>query len=209
MAVSLSLSFVALVSALLLVTARQAVEDPTGADADSRAELTLKGIFNYFWKKDPYNKKVEFLFSCGQIGQTGSAQLSQCSCYDLSSCVNCFRWWTGITVESVATYGIHMNTTNHSSLPDVVYNHSPYNANWDPASHPQCTHIDDFLWYGIAYLRVYDWLSVSIQITVLAIDHCCSFVLILISWHFTPSSLISCYDTRKQATNAYSSLLCD
>ena len=66
-------------------------------------------------------------------------------------------------MESVATYGIrfYMNTTNHSTLPDMIYSHSPYNANWDPKTVVTCTFIDDFLWYGIAYLRVYDWLSVS------------------------------------------------
>ena len=153
-------SIVLFTLALVAVTLIAAERNKQGpADADSRAELTLKGLFNYFWKHDPKHKDIEFLFSCGTIGEIGTSRISQCSCYDLSSCVNCFRWFTGIAVESVATYGIHMNTTNHSSLPDVVYNHSPYNANWDGIA--QCTYIDDFLWYGIAYLRVYEWLSVS------------------------------------------------
>ena len=130
-------------------------------DADSRTELTLEGLFNYFWKTDPNNKNIEFLFACGQLGLMGSGSQGQCSCYTSTACVNCYRWWTAVMMESVATYGIHMNSTDNSSLPNVVYSHSPYNAKWDPTLVSTCTYIDDFLWYGIAYLRVYDWLSVS------------------------------------------------
>lgn len=152
-----------LVTLAVLVAVTQARQNngskPRDTAASSRSELTLKGLFNYFWKTDPSNKKIEFLFVCGELGEVGSASLGQCSCYNPSSCVNCYRWWTGIVVESVATYGIYMNTSNHSSLPDAVYSHSPYNANWDAGS--ECTYVDDFVWYGIAYLRVYDWLSVS------------------------------------------------
>lgn len=130
-------------------------------DADTRLDLTLKGIFNYYWKEDPYHKKIEFLFACGQLGMAGTGTQGQCSCYVTNACVNCYRWWTAIMVESVATYSIHTNSSNFTSLPSTVYSHSPYNANYNPASAVTCTYIDDFLWYGIAYLRVYDWLSVS------------------------------------------------
>jgi hypothetical protein len=130
------------------------------SDAVSRSQLTLNGLFNYYWKSDPSNKNIKFLFACGQLGLMGSGNQGQCSCYTPTSCINCYRWWTGIMMESVATYGIYMNTSNHSSLPDTVFSHSPYNAKWDAVA--TCTYIDDFLWYGIAYLRVYDWLSVSL-----------------------------------------------
>ena len=131
------------------------------ADAETRCELSLQGLLNYYWKNDPVHKKIQFLFACGQIGEIGTANPGQCSCYSPTSCVNCYRWWTAITVESVATYGIYMNTTNHSALPNIVYSHSPYNAQYIPSATYLCTFIDDFLWYGIAYLRVYDWLHVS------------------------------------------------
>lgn len=151
-----------LLGVVLLVTASQRERSSPGeVDAASRAELTLKGLFNYYWKNDPRDKEIEFLFACGQLGLMGTSKQSQCSCYAPSSCVNCYRWWTAIMMESVATYGMYMNTSNHSGLPDVVYSHSPYNANWNPSAAVPCTYIDDFLWYGIAYLRVYDWLSVS------------------------------------------------
>ena len=152
----------AAVAALVVATAlaERTSSELRGADAASRSELTFKGLFNYFWKNDPQHKKIEFLFVCGELGYVGSGSASQCSCLNPSSCVNCYRWWTATTMESVATYGIYMNTSNHSSLPDVVFSHSPYNAEWDATA--VCTYIDDFLWYGIAYLRVYDWLSVSV-----------------------------------------------
>ena len=153
--------FAVLLVLLALVSSTSGRDTQLGdSDAVSRAELTLQGLFNYYWKNDPSHKQIKFLFACGQLGQMGTAKPSQCSCYSPSSCVNCYRWWTAIMMESVATYGIYMNTSNHSSLPDTIYSHSPYNAKWDAVA--TCTFVDDFLWYGIAYLRVYDWLAVSI-----------------------------------------------
>ena len=146
--------FIALVFLLLATLAKQ-----NGSDAPSRSELTLKGLFNYYWKNDPKHKQIKFLFTCGQLGQMGTASQSKCSCSTPSSCINCYRWWTAIMMESLATHGILTNTSNYSTLPDIVYSHSPYNPKWDAKA--TCTYIDDFLWYGIAYLRVYDWLSVS------------------------------------------------
>jgi len=132
------------------------------ATAANRTVATLNGVFNYYWKGDPYHKHIKFLFACGQIGEVGTGSPGQCSCYSLTQCVNCYRWWTAILVESVASYGILMNTTNHTDVPNTVFNHSPYNSNWVPGSTYSCSYIDDFLWYGIAYLRVYDWTSVSL-----------------------------------------------
>lgn len=64
-----------------------------------------------------------------------------------------------MALESIATYGIYTNTTNHSEVADVIFDHSPYNAEWNATA--SCTFMDDFSWYGIAYLRVYEWLKVS------------------------------------------------
>ena len=154
---------VSLVMIGLLVTPAQQqqinVKSKT-VSAQSRCQLTLNGLFDYYWKNDPYHKKIYYLFVCGQIGNLGTSNQGRCSCYAPSSCVNCYRWWTAIMMESVATYGIHMNTSNHSSLPAIIYSHSPYNAKWDASG--LCSYVDDFLWYGIAYLRVYDWLHVSL-----------------------------------------------
>ncbi len=126
-------------------------------EAKVRAQLTLDGFFNYYWKKDQNNQNIAFFFACGQIGGDGTSDVNQCSCYSTSACVNCYRWWSAVALESVATYGIFMNTTNNSIVADMTYEHSPYNANWNPDN----AFIDDFLWYGITYLRVYEWLNVS------------------------------------------------
>lgn len=127
----------------------------TNTDAKTRAQQALDGLFDYYWKNDPNEKDIKFFFVCGQIGQGNGAV---CSCDSSPTpCTDCYRWWSAVTLESVATYGIYMKTTNHSNVADITFNHSPYNSDWPPEN----AFIDDFLWYGIAYLRVYDWLNVS------------------------------------------------
>ena len=129
---------------------------PTGT---YRAQLTLEGLMQYYWKHDPITKNVSFFFACGQIGGQGSpANWAQCSCNNPTSCLNCYRWWDAVAMESLATYGIHTNSTNNSDIPALVFEHSPYNGGWNGKSH---TFVDDFAWYGIAYLKVYQWLNVS------------------------------------------------
>lgn len=134
----------------------------TDTDAETRLEQTLNGLFNYYWKEDPNNKGIEFFFACGAIGALGGSTLDQCSCYNPDVCLNCYRWWSAVAVESIATYGIYMNTTNNSVVANMTFDHSAYNANWNPDN----AFIDDFLWYGMAYLRVYDWLKVRKYSTV-------------------------------------------
>lgn len=146
---------------LLLCFVPQAISDLESVkDPEVRAQVTLEGFFHYFWKRDQNDKSIEFFFSCAQIGGDGTPKVDQCSCDKPSSCVHCYRWWMAVALESVASYGMYMNTTNHSSVSDMLYNHSPYNAKWNATA--ACTYIDDFLWYGIAYLRVYEWLGVSL-----------------------------------------------
>lgn len=125
-------------------------------DAESRVQQAMGGLFNYYWKKDPINKDIEFFFACAQIGEIGSP--GQCTCVNPTACLECYRWWSAVALEAVATYGIYMNTTNHTNIPDAIFDHSPYNSNWKPEN----AFIDDFLWYGITYLRVHEWLKVSI-----------------------------------------------
>ena len=127
--------------------------------ASMRAQQTLHGLLEYYWSHDPAAKDVSFFFACGQIGAQGSpADWTKCSCYNQQSCLNCYRWWDAIAIESLATYGMYTNTTNHSSIPQSVFDHSPYNGDWSASAH---TFVDDFAWYGMAYLRVYEWLNVS------------------------------------------------
>jgi len=133
--------------------------------SQQKAYLTLEGIFNYYWKEDPSAAQIKFLFVCGQIGGVGKLhEESTCTCDEPKSCVNCYRWFDAVTLETIATYGIYMNTKNHSDVPDIVFEHSPYNGNWNATAY--CTFIDDFSWYGLAYLRVYEWLKVII------VNHC-------------------------------------
>ena len=129
------------------------------ADAATRAFQTLEGLFNYYWKSDPQATNVKFLFVCGQVGGWGSPHSeSECSCDHPKSCVNCYRWYDAIALESLATYGIYTQSKNHSDIAETIYDHSPYNGDWNATA--ACTYIDDFTWYGIAYLRVYEWLMV-------------------------------------------------
>ena len=130
----------------------------TTADAATRAQLTLNGLFHYFWKNDPKAKGIQFFFACGQIGGIGGQNNAQCSCEKPSWCTNCYRWWDALVMESVATYGIYMKTRNNSDLASKIYPHSPYNKNFDGTD--LCTYVDDFVWYAIAYLRFYEWLGV-------------------------------------------------
>ena len=130
------------------------LKSTTDTDAKIRAQQALGGFFDYYWKNDTSNSNIKFFFVCGQIGEGIGGE---CTCQDPSSCVSCYRWWSAVALESVATYGIYMNTTNHSGVADMTFDHSPYNSNWQPEN----AFIDDFLWYGIAYLRVYEWLNVS------------------------------------------------
>ena len=130
-----------------------------GTGATTRAEQTMSGMLHYYWSSDPLHPKIKYFLVCGQTGGVGeSGYAGRCTCVDPKSCVNCYRWYDAVSLESVATYGIYMNTTNNSMVPETIFNHSPYNADWNATA--ECTFIDDFSWYGLAYLRVYEWLKV-------------------------------------------------
>ena len=126
-----------------------------------RANYTLQGLLEYYWMTDPVYNQIQFFFACGQIGGGGSPYIwNKCSCYSVQSCVNCYRWWDAVTLESIATFGIYTGSKDHSTIPEVIFSHSPYNSKWDATSKYYCTFVDDFAWYGIAYLRVHEWLKV-------------------------------------------------
>ena len=134
------------------------------SDPADRVNQTLQGLFHYYWTSDPEAKTIKFFFACGQIGGGGSPyKWNKCSCYEPTACVNCYRWWDAVTLESVATHGIYTNSTEYSEIADIIFDHSPYNSKWDAHTTQSCTFIDDFTWYGIAYLRVYEWLKVKLS----------------------------------------------
>lgn len=139
----------------------------TCTNASTRAEQALHGLLTYFWKADPVaasiNLTIKFFFACGQIGGVDIGHPSECTCVsgNPDSCTNCFRWYDAVILEAVANYGIYANTMNNSQVPQTMFAHSPYNANWNAKD--LCTYIDDFSWYGLAYLRVYEWLKVIIE----------------------------------------------
>ncbi len=127
-------------------------------DPISRANQTLQGMFQYYWSMDPNHKNISFFFSCGQMGGWGYASWDRCSCKNPTSCSDCYRWWDAVAMESIANYGILTDGgKEHSTIPDEIFKYSPYNANW-PSSYS--TYVDDFVWYGISYLKVYEWLKV-------------------------------------------------
>ena len=130
------------------------------SEASTRAEQAIQGLLQYYWLPDAVPKKhpgVRFFLACGQIGDPTFH--GSCSCGDSpDSCVNCYRWYDGVTLESIATHGIYTKSKVNAHVADVVYAHSPYNAGWNATA--ACTFMDDFSWYGIAYLRVYEWLQV-------------------------------------------------
>ena len=133
-------------------------------DAVSRAEQTLQGLFRYYWTHDPQSIDIGFFFACGQIGGWGPPrQWTQCGCYTASACTDCYRWWDAVALESVATYGIYTNTKEYMYIADQIFNHSPYNAKWNATA--ICTFMDDFSWYGITYLRMYEWSKVRNCVT--------------------------------------------
>ena len=127
-------------------------------EATYRTQQAMQGLFHYYWRQDSQVKQIEFFFACGQIGNGGSS----CTCENSVSCTSCYRWWDAVAMESVATYGIYTGSKNNSKIADTIFAHSPYNSNWPAETY--CTFIDDFAWYGIAYLRVYEWLKVDFQL---------------------------------------------
>ena len=131
---------------------------PLSVSPETRFSEALDGLFDYFWSVDPNNSDIGFFFSCGQIGGLGplAKNWTECSCSTAKFCSDCYRWWDAISLESIADYGIHTNTTLRLDVAHNFYAHSPYNSHWK-----SCTFIDDFLWYGITYLKVYEWLNVS------------------------------------------------
>ena len=167
---------------MLLVSSSQLVCPATAIPPDPivRVNQTLQGMLQYYWTHDPINKNISFFFACGQMGGWGSTTWDHCACKNPSSCSDCYRWWDAVALESIANYAMLIGREGEgegfADMPDQIYAHSPYNAFW-PSKYS--TYVDDFGWYGIAYLKVYGWLKVCpliiycyiLQVKV-AIDSC-------------------------------------
>ena len=133
------------------------------ASPESRVQEAIDGLFEYFWSNDPQDSSIGFFFACGEIGGLGpyAKNWTECSCDSPDYCPGCYRWWDATILESIADHGIFNKTTQRASVADNFFAHSPYNSHWS-----SCTYIDDFLWYGITYLKVYEWIDVSENVLV-------------------------------------------
>ena len=148
-----------LVSLLLLTPS--VVQARSQSEVTTRADETFQALLHYFWRHDPANKSIGFFFACGQVGGYGVPDAwDKCGCYTPETCTNCYRWWDAVGLEAVANYGIYTKSNKYSYVPEAIFSHSPYNADWNATKY--CSFIDDFSWYGIAYLRVYEWLKVML-----------------------------------------------
>ena len=136
-----------------------------------RATAAVDGLFEYYQRRDPKASAppATFFFACGQIGGSAPDWLlpisaNECACEsgDSYACVNCYRWWSAVALESLASYAIASGVTPADSAgariieaAQSTWEHAPYNGFWNATEHP--TWVDDFAWYGLAYMRVYDW----------------------------------------------------
>jgi hypothetical protein len=153
-----------------LIASGNAAPPPIDVTPLARASATVDGLFTYYFRREPNRTlPAAFFFSCGQIG--GSAPehapplpASQCQCEseDEFGCVNCYRWWSAVALEALASYAIAANLTSSDAggarilaAAESMWRHAPYNAAWNATKHP--TWVDDFAWYGLAYARMHDW----------------------------------------------------
>eukprot|EP00118_Oscarella_pearsei_P006320 m.28584 g.28584 ORF g.28584 m.28584 type:complete len:829 (+) comp30869_c0_seq1:20-2506(+) len=110
---------------------------------------------------------AQFFFACGQIGGLAPRDKSigygscQCELDWPSACVACYRWWSAIALEACVNFVIESGMALNVSLAarimhiaESMWIHSPYNADWNAEA--TAVFIDDFAWYSLAYLRVYD-----------------------------------------------------
>ena len=115
------------------------------------------------------NSAATFYFSCGQIGglgpMGGSTGINTCGCETEWSfgCTNCYRWWSAVALEASVNYCIAAGMAWNSTGPcaevtkaaESTWAHAPYNDIWDASI--SAVYIDDFTWYSLAYIRVYEW----------------------------------------------------
>ena len=111
---------------------------------------------------------ASFFFACGQVGGSAAPDVpvlpSQCACVSdwPRACENCYRWWSAVSLEAMVNFAIAADLPSSSddyqrtlSAAESMHLHAPYDAGWNATQHP--TWIDDFAWYGLAYMRVHEW----------------------------------------------------
>ena len=112
---------------------------------------------------------AQFYFSCGQMGglapygQTTSVYTCLCESDWPYDCTNCYRWWSAVALEASINFcmakGLTPSATGICSkvhkTAESMWTHSPYNGYWDVKR--KDVYVDDFSWYALAYLKVYDW----------------------------------------------------
>eukprot|EP00966_Prymnesium_polylepis_P287972 6651139-Prymnesium_polylepis.2 len=122
----------------------------------ARINHSIDGLFSLWWVHSTNKSKHQpgFFFSCGQIGATGTPDWHSCRC-DKYPCENCYRWWDALALESLANHGIWLGGTpvaQHEAAARTVLAHSPYAPSWGG----KCPYIDDFAWFLLAYIRIYE-----------------------------------------------------
>ncbi|KAL1504220.1 hypothetical protein AB1Y20_010629 [Prymnesium parvum] len=111
---------------------------------------------------------ASLFFACGQIGGSAPpaahAAASQCLCQSdwPFACENCYRWWSAVAAEASIDLALAAKLPPASAaggriaaLVESMWTHAPYNGRWDASARP--TWVDDFAWYALAYLRMFDW----------------------------------------------------
>ena len=129
------------------------------ATPTERIDHSIAGLFSIWWmaSENASMHQPGFFFSCGQIGGAGTASWRQCRC-DKYPCENCYRWWDALALESLANRGIWLGgppVARHEAAARTVIAHSPYATTWKG----KCPYVDDFAWFLLAYIRVYEWLK--------------------------------------------------
>ena len=121
----------------------------------SRADAAFKGLQAYF-----FDDRGSIWKSCGQNGGLGHAPSSfECKCESGPFCKNCYRWWNAVAVQSLITWSQAMPSAVPRNetirLIETMRAHSPYTTRADPA----WGYIDDYLWYVLLWMDVYEWLG--------------------------------------------------
>lgn len=124
------------------------------ATSRARVDAAWGGLSAYF--ADP---TAHFWKSCGQNGGNGAGvDPFNCACEAADSfCVNCYRWWMAVTVQSLV--GLNQAVPGHPTrnasldLAAFFYDRSPFTAR----ASPSWAYIDDYLWYVLMWLDLHAW----------------------------------------------------
>ena len=131
-------------------TAAQTAQQP----ADERINATIAGLQRYY-----LNATGNYYTCCGQTGGSGGAAPFGCACgrADLANCLHCYRWWATQGLQAfieaerlgVIERGLVLSTA------EAMLAHSPYNK--DFGSTMPWVYIDDYAWYVLVFLRMFEW----------------------------------------------------